>query len=75
MFTNNQELPTHEQIERRAYQIYLENGFHPGNALANWLAAEQELTQLSEGEDGRTRLLQISFQHSAGTQQPELPTN
>ena len=45
MYSNNTELPTHEQIERRAYQIYLEHGFHPGNALEDWLAAERELTE------------------------------
>ena len=50
MHNNNEELPTHEQIERRAYQIYLEHGFHPGNDLADWLAAEKELTELSASE-------------------------
>jgi Protein of unknown function (DUF2934) len=50
MHNNNEELPTHEQIERRAYQIYLEHGFHPGNDLADWLAAEKELCELSESE-------------------------
>jgi Protein of unknown function (DUF2934) len=50
MYTKNQELPTHEQTERRAYQIYLEHGFHPDNALADWLAAESELTGPSETE-------------------------
>ena len=54
MYTTNQELPTHEQIERRAYQIYLERGFHPDNALADWLAAEKELTEPSEREDANT---------------------
>ena len=51
MYTTNEELPTHEQIDRRAYQIYLEHGFHPGNDLADWLAAEKELTELSESGD------------------------
>ena len=50
MYTEYEEPPTHEQIERRAYQIYLEHGFHPGNDLADWLAAEKELTELSESE-------------------------
>jgi hypothetical protein len=54
MYTENQELPTHEQIERRAYQIYLEHGFQAGNALADWLAAEKELTEPSEREDANT---------------------
>jgi hypothetical protein len=48
MHNKNEELPTHEQIEGRAYQIYLEHGFHPGNDLADWLAAEKQLTELSE---------------------------
>ena len=43
--------PTHEQIERRAYQIYLERGFHPDDPLGNWLAAERELTHLWEEEN------------------------
>ena len=50
MHNKNEELQIHEQIERRAYQIYLEHGFHPGNDLADWLAAEKELTELSESE-------------------------
>ena len=45
MDKNTFEIPLHEQIERRAYQIYLEHGFHPGNALDDWLAAEKELTE------------------------------
>jgi len=51
MHNDNEELPTHEQIERRAYQIYLEHGFHPGSELADWLAAEKELTELLESGD------------------------
>jgi hypothetical protein len=47
---NTFKIPMHEQIERRAYQIYLERGFHPGNALEDWLAAERELTEPSETE-------------------------
>ena len=51
MHTENKEAPTHEPITQRAYQIYLEHGFHPGNDLADWLAAEKELTELLEGGD------------------------
>ncbi len=51
MHTENKEVPTHEQITRRAYQIYLEHGFHPGNELSDWLAAEKELTEPSERQD------------------------
>ena len=45
MHTENKEGPTHEQITLRAYQIYLEHGFHPGNDIADWLAAEKELIE------------------------------
>jgi hypothetical protein len=51
MNNNNAEMPTHGQIERRAYQIFLEHGFHPGNALGDWLAAEKELTEHPERVD------------------------
>ena len=51
MYNKNEELPTHEQIERRAYQIYLEQDFHPGNELTDWLAAEKELTEAPEAWD------------------------
>jgi Protein of unknown function (DUF2934) len=47
MHTEYEEPPTHEQITLRAYQIYLEHGFHPGSELADWFAAEKELTELS----------------------------
>jgi hypothetical protein len=36
--------PTHEEIEKRAYEIYLEHG-EEGHALEDWLLAENELRQ------------------------------
>ena len=35
--------PTSEQIEARAYEIYLERGRENGRDIEDWLAAEQEL--------------------------------
>jgi hypothetical protein len=35
--------PTHEEIALRAYEIYLERGGAPGNALEDWTRAENEL--------------------------------
>jgi hypothetical protein len=32
-----------EEIRRRAYEIYLERGEHPGRELDDWLQAEREL--------------------------------
>ena len=34
---------THEEIARRAYEIYVENGCRQGQSEQNWLQAEQEL--------------------------------
>lgn len=36
--------PTREEIQLRAYQIYLERGGAPGNELEDWMQAERELT-------------------------------
>ena len=37
--------PTHEEIELRAYQIYVERGGAQGNELEDWLQAEFELIE------------------------------
>jgi hypothetical protein len=37
------EVPTHKEIARRAYEIYLENGRKQGQSEQYWLQAEQEL--------------------------------
>lgn len=34
---------THEQIEKRAYEIYLQHCGEEGHALEDWLIAEEEL--------------------------------
>ena len=41
-------LPTAERIEKRAYELYVERGCENGHDVADWLAAEKELTELSE---------------------------
>jgi hypothetical protein len=64
MDNNTFEIPIHEQTERRAYQMYLEHGFHPGNALGDWLAAEKELTELSQKEDANTSSPECHFKPS-----------
>ena len=40
--------PTTDQIEKRAYELYVERGSEDGYDLDNWLAAERELIELSE---------------------------
>ncbi len=34
---------THEMIERRAYEIYANRGYTPGDPTADWLEAERQL--------------------------------
>jgi hypothetical protein len=46
-------VPTLEEIELRAYEIYLKRGDGDGVALEDWLAAERELlaSRLTELSD------------------------
>ena len=37
-------LASEREIERRAYEIYLERGEQPGSDLDDWLQAEHELS-------------------------------
>jgi hypothetical protein len=39
--------PSHEEISRRAYEIYLEHGSLPGNELDDWMQAERELQKVA----------------------------
>jgi hypothetical protein len=41
--TDSSSTPTHEQIARRAYEIFIERGQPAGQDLAHWLEAEAQL--------------------------------
>ena len=41
--TANRPNPTHEQIARRAYELFLARGGHHGHHQDDWLQAEREL--------------------------------
>jgi Protein of unknown function (DUF2934) len=41
--TSRNHAPSHEEISRRAYEIYLERDGFGGNELDDWLQAEAEL--------------------------------
>ena len=41
----DKKVPTREEIEQRAYQIYLQRGGGHGCEVDDWLAAEKELTE------------------------------
>jgi hypothetical protein len=37
--------PSHEDIQRRAYEIFLSSGAQPGHDVEHWLQAERELAR------------------------------
>jgi hypothetical protein len=49
-------VPSHEEIERRANEIYLERGDRPGDELDDWLRAERELQKFALFTRGWKRL-------------------
>ena len=44
----NRNLPATEQIRQRGYELYLQRGGGDGRDVGDWLAAERELTGLSD---------------------------
>ena len=48
MSERTQNFPTKEQIERRAYEIYLQRGGADGSDVADWILAEEELMMASK---------------------------
>ena len=39
--------PSHREIQRRAYEIYIARGGEDGHDLADWIMAEQELSAIA----------------------------
>ncbi len=39
--------PNHDEIRRRAHEIYIEGGSLPGRELDDWLRAERELRKVA----------------------------
>ena len=48
------DFPTHDQIETRAYELYLVRG-EDTSAIENWLAAEEELRNECENCDSQLK--------------------
>jgi len=44
-------IPTHEQITRRAYEIFIERGRPEGRDLEHWLEAEKQLRAAGQGKN------------------------
>jgi len=66
MSGTNEKLPTREEIERRAHQIYVERGCPNGDELADWLAAEKELTQFASVQENPTKTFSSDNQQECG---------
>ena len=47
---NNGSKPTHDEIARRAREIFERNGRIPGRDLENWLEAESQLLSARKSE-------------------------
>jgi hypothetical protein len=45
--------PSREEIQLRAYQIYLERGGLPGNEFDDWLQAEREVDRTAPSKSAR----------------------
>ena len=52
--TSTEVRPSHEEITRRAHQIYLERGCPEGQALEHWLEAENQLILAAQQSANRT---------------------
>ena len=48
-------LPLEEQIQRRAYELYVERGSESGSDLDDWLQAEEEIRRIHEQNVGSKR--------------------
>ena len=54
-------LPTHDEIQARAYEIYERNGRQDGRCEQNWLQAEQELLEVKrQGPDQEEGVIKSS---------------
>ena len=52
--------PADEKIALRAYQIYLERGCTPGDAMQDWLRAEQELTESPKPSRRKAKMVPVA---------------
>ena len=63
MSEQKKNFPNREQIERRAYEIYLRRGGVDGSDVADWTMAEEELkATLKESASERTEHTQRAAQ-------------
>ena len=65
--------PSREQVEARAYEIYVERGYEDGHAVEHWLLAENELNRTPESEPERdpSTVIRPTTPPSTQTAQPK----
>jgi len=54
-------VPTHDEIAARAYQIYQERGYTPGDPMLDWLQAEQELSATAKPKKATRKTKVVSI--------------
>ncbi|HXT13718.1 MAG TPA: DUF2934 domain-containing protein [Candidatus Angelobacter sp.] len=64
--TESSSTPTHEQIARRAYEIFVERGQPEGKDLDHWLEAESQLRAAAQP----SRSSQTASSQSASSSSP-----
>jgi hypothetical protein len=52
--------PTHEEISRRAYEIFLERNGAPGDPHSDWLRAEAELNATPKRAPRKSKVVSIA---------------
>ena len=52
--------PSHEEISRRAYEIFLERNGAPGNPHSDWLRAEAELSASPKKGSRKSKVVSIA---------------
>jgi len=54
--------PTHDEIAARAYQIYQERAYTPGDPIQDWLQAEREIkaTAAAKKANSKTKVVSIA---------------
>jgi Protein of unknown function (DUF2934) len=72
MSDRNCNLPKREEIELRAYEIYLKRGGENGSALDDWLAAEAELSRSSQRDAPGPAVCLPSMKHAGASRPSQL---
>ena len=65
---NSARRPSHDDVARRAYELFQARGGESGHEVQNWLDAERELTRMfMDKRHDQARSLAAGAQDSAGT--------